>query len=95
MRREKSLQVSMDQFMPVDQVLETLKNIELGAKAEINMLNKNAEDYQDKYDAVIKRAAKTKYRAMKQINKSNEKVPDAVKAAMIRRGSSEHANKYR
>ena len=44
-------------------------------------------EYESKKEHIMKQAKQTKYKLMKQMNISNEKVPKEVKANMIRRAS--------
>ena len=89
LQKEQSLQhgESIDQYMPTGNAIATMESIERQKLAEIAALNKNAADYNKKLKEIEQRAKQTKYKAMKNLNTSNEKVPRRVKEGMVRRAS--------
>ena len=48
---------------------------------------KTDPEYEKKVKAISDRAKQTKYKSMKNLNTANEKIPQRVKEAMVRRGS--------
>ena len=48
---------------------------------------KTDPEYEKKVKAIEDRAKQTKYKSMKNLNTANEKIPQRVKEAMVRRGS--------
>ena len=73
--------------MPTGNVIATMNSIDEQKAREINSIPKSDPEYAKKVQAVQQRAKLTKYKAMKNLNTQNEKVPDKVKANMVRRGS--------
>ena len=71
--------------MPTENAMRVQASIEEQRDREIANLSKNDPDFAKKKSDILKRAAQTKYKAMKGLNTQNEKVPSSVKAAMKRR----------
>lgn len=89
MKREKSLSQGekIDQYMPTDSVLRTMQSIDDQKTREINAISSSDPDRSKKVKEIEARAKQTKYKAMKNLNTANEKVPQKVKEKMVRRGS--------
>ena len=89
MQREKSLSQGekIDQYMPTDSVLRTMQSIDDQKTREINSISSSDPDRSKKVKEIEARAKQTKYKAMKNLNTANEKVPQKVKERMVRRGS--------
>ena len=89
LRHEMSLShgESIDQYMNTTQVEQKMQQIDAQKNLEIAALNKSDPEYAAKVKQITARAKQTKYKAMKNLNTQNEKVPDRVKANMRRRGS--------
>lgn len=89
MKKEQSLSHGdgIDQYMPTENVLATMQSIDDQRLLEIRQLQKNDPNYDKKVKEVTARAKHTKYKAMKNLNVENEKIPSKVKANMVRRGS--------
>ena len=77
MKREQSLQhgESVDRYMPTEESVRNLNGIEMERKSQINALSRNDPDYAKKVEMINKRAKQTRYRAMKALNTTNEKIP--------------------
>ncbi len=88
-KREQSLSQgeAIDKYMPTNNVLVAQQSIDDQKQREINQINKSDPDYAKKVKDIEQRAKQTKYKTMKNLNTMNEKVPDKVKANMVRRGS--------
>ena len=56
-------------------------------RRQITALDKNDPEYANKVQDLEKRAKLTKYKAMKNLNIKNEKVPEQAKINMVRRSS--------
>ena len=87
--REQSLSQgeAIDRFMPTGNVMRTMQSIDDQKSREIAAINKSDPEYAQKVQAIEQRAKQTKYKAMKNLNTQNEKVPSKVKANMVRRSS--------
>ena len=87
MKKEQSLSTgdAIDQYMPTETVLAAMTKIDEEKNREIAKISKSDPQYKDKVKAIEQRAKQTKYKTMKSMNTSNEKVPDRVKANMRRR----------
>ena len=64
----------------IDRIIDK-KNVEIAT------IQKSDPQYAKKVADIEKRAKQTKYKAMKNLNTQNEKVPRNVKANMVRRAS--------
>ena len=73
--------------MPTGNVLAAMNAIDEQKTHEINQIPKSDPEYAKKVQAIQQRAKQTKYKAMKNLNTQNEKIPEKVKANMVRRGS--------
>ena len=73
--------------MPTGNVLAAMNAIDEQKTREINQIPKSDPEYAKKVQAIQQRAKQTKYKAMKNLNTQNEKIPEKVKANMVRRGS--------
>ena len=77
LHKEQSLQhgEAIDQYMPTENVLRTMQSIDDTKSAEIARLNKSDPNYAEQVKQIEQRAKQTKYKAMKNLNTGNEKVP--------------------
>ena len=87
--REQSLSQgeSIDRFMPTGNVMRTMQSIDDQKAREIESISKSDPQYAEKVRQIEQRAKQTKYKAMKNLNTANEKIPSKVKANMVRRSS--------
>lgn len=87
--REQSLSQgeSIDRFMPTGNVMRTMQSIDDQKLREIESISKSDPQYAEKVKQIEQRAKQTKYKAMKNLNTANEKIPSKVKANMVRRSS--------
>lgn len=89
MKKEQSLShgEAIDQYMPTENVLTAMQSIDDQKQREIDQLDRNDPNYDKLVKEIMARAKHTKYKAMKNLNNANEKVPQSVKANMRRRSS--------
>jgi len=87
--REQSLSQgeAIDKFMPTSNVMRTMQSIDEQKSREIDAISKSDPEYTAKVKSIELRAKQTKYKAMKNLNTKNEKVPQKVKDNMVRRSS--------
>ena len=78
---------AIDQYIDVDQCEKLEARIERSKQREINALDKSDPQYSKRVQDIERRAKITKYKAMKAMNNTNEKVPQRVKVEMVRRSS--------
>ena len=88
LQSEQSLQHSgIDNAMPTESCIAMIDRIIDKKNVEIATIQKSDPQYAKKVADIEKRAKQTKYKAMKNLNTQNEKVPRNVKANMVRRAS--------
>ena len=88
LQSEQSLQHSgIDNAMPTESCIAMIDSIIEKKNVEIATIQKSDPQYAKKVADIEKRAKQTKYKAMKNLNTQNEKVPRNVKANMVRRAS--------
>ena len=89
LKKEQSLThgESIDNYMPTDQAIAAIQAIEDKKNSAIAAIPKSDPQYAEKKKQIEAQAKQTKYKAMKNLNASNEKVSADVKAKMRRRGS--------
>mmetsp|Transcript_25578 Transcript_25578/g.34192 ORF Transcript_25578/g.34192 Transcript_25578/m.34192 type:complete len:105 (+) Transcript_25578:1506-1820(+) len=93
--REQSLSQgeAIDKFMPTGNVMRTMQSIDEQKSREIAAISKGDPSYEARVKEIETRAKQTKYKAMKNLNTANEKIPSKVKANMVRRSSLQITNK--
>ena len=89
LRKEQSLThgESIDNFMPTEQTITTMQSIEDEKARAIAAIPANDPEYAQKKKQIEARAKQTKYKAMKNLNKGNERVSTEVRDKMRRRQS--------
>ena len=89
LKKEQSLThgESIDNYMPTDQTIAAMQAIEEEKNRAIAAISKSDPEYAEKKKQIEARAKQTKYKKMKELNASNEKVSATVKDKMRRRSS--------
>lgn len=73
--------------MPQAQVMQTMASIDQQRDLEIQQIPRSDPDYDKKVKDITARAKQTRYKAMKNLNNNNERIPARVKEGMVRRKS--------